>query len=76
MKLWDVMEMLKLSEVANITTGYPFRGRIKPSSESEVLILQMKDIGDDLEVDWSSCVKADLVGKKEPEWFLLTLSKC
>lgn len=65
-----MMEMFKLSEVANITTGYPFRGRIKPSSKSEVLVLQMKDISGDLEVDWSSCVKADLVGKKKPEWLI------
>lgn len=59
---------MKLKQVATIESGYPFRGKISEVQDSEVLVVQMKNISPVDGVDWSGCVATHLTGKREPSW--------
>ena len=39
--------MINLNQVCDISSGHPFRGRIEESNESNVKVVQMKDVSPD-----------------------------
>lgn len=59
---------MKLKQVANINVGYPFRGKIPEVLDADVLAVQMKDISLGKGIDWSSCLKTNLTGRREPDF--------
>jgi hypothetical protein len=59
---------LKLKQVANISAGYPFRGKINESPGSGVFAVQMKDVSPVTGVNWASCIEAILEGKRNPDF--------
>ncbi|MDO3380893.1 restriction endonuclease subunit S [Gilvimarinus algae] len=59
---------MKLSEVAKITAGHPFRGRIVHTEDSVVVALQLKDVQPQKGINWDSCTPTSLAGKKSPNW--------
>jgi hypothetical protein len=75
LRLWNnclivnevVLEM-KLKQVGNIESGYPFRGKIAEVQGAEVAVVQMKNVSPVDGVDWSGCVRTRLTGKREPNW--------
>lgn len=58
------INMVKLLEVSYISSGYPFRGKIEESNESNVKVVQMKDVSPDNPIDWSQCLTAELNGRR------------
>jgi hypothetical protein len=56
-----------LKNVATVSAGHPFRGKI-PESSSGVCAVQMRDVSTKEGVMWSQCTKTTLTGKKEPVW--------
>lgn len=63
-----LMQARKLTDLAKIGSGYPFRGKVKAAVDSDASVVQMKDVANDLSVNWDTCVKSNLTGKKKPEW--------
>lgn len=62
---------LRLSEVADIHVGYPFRGSIKHDKNAAVRVIQAKDISDLGELIIADLVRTELTGKKQPIWLEL-----
>lgn len=64
----DAARKMKLGDLAHIRAGHPFRGAVEAVPEGAVAVVQMKDILPGGGVDWSSAVRTELVGRKEPDW--------
>ena len=64
----DAALKTKLGDLAHIRAGHPFRGAVEAVPEGAVAVVQMKDILPAGGVDWSSAVRTELVGRKEPDW--------
>lgn len=62
--------ILKLKDVATVTSGHPFRGKIPEKSGSGVYAVQMKDISVESGICWDSVIETELSGKKRPDWLL------
>ncbi len=61
------IKKIKLSNIATIQLGYPFRGKINESFYSDIKVIQMKDIS--LQgIDVESCNYVELTGKKAPSF--------
>lgn len=57
-----------LELVAEIRAGHPFRGAIEESRQGNGYVIQVRDQDEDGQVVWKSLVKAEVAGRKEPEW--------
>ena len=64
----DAALKTKLGDLAHIRAGHPFRGAVEAVPEGAVAVVQMRDILPGGGVDWSSAVRTELVGRKEPDW--------
>lgn len=62
------MKTVQLKEIANITAGYPFRGRISEAAGSSVVVIQMKDVSPNEGIHWPSCLPTKLTGKRDPAY--------
>ncbi len=60
--------LFRLSEIAQIQGGYPFRGPINEAADGSVLVAQMKDVDPVGGMRWASAVRTDLQSRKEPDW--------
>lgn len=61
---------MKLADLATISSGHPFRGKIPDKSGSGIRAVQMKDISVGQGVCWDSVVETELSGKKQPDWLM------
>ncbi|MCC5797634.1 MAG: restriction endonuclease subunit S [Methylophaga sp.] len=59
---------MKLKQIATITAGYPFRGKIAEVAGSAVVAVQMKDVSLTEGIRWSDCIETTLPGKREPDY--------
>jgi restriction endonuclease S subunit len=57
-----------LRDLAHIRAGHPFRGAVELVDSGSVAVVQMKDILPNGKIDWSSVVRTELAGRKEPDW--------
>ncbi len=64
----DAALKMKLGDLTHVRAGHPFRGAVEALPEGAVAVVQMKDILPGGGVDWSSAVRTELVGRKEPDW--------
>lgn len=48
-----------LAECAELSLGYSFRGRIESSPEGSILLIQMRDLTDEQEVDTSRAIRCE-----------------
>lgn len=55
---------LKLTDIANISAGHPFRGKIPEVPGTDVKAVQMKNISIGVGVDWNACIETKLVSNK------------
>ena len=60
--------MINLNQVCDISSGYPFRGKIEESNESNVKVIQMKDVSLDKPINWSECLTVELNGRRAPDY--------
>lgn len=47
----------RLADVADVRTGYPFRGKVMDDPNGEVAVVQMKDVNDGGRLDASGCLR-------------------
>lgn len=64
----DAAMKTRLGELAHIRAGHPFRGAVEAVDRGSVAVVQMKDILPGGKIDWSSAVRTELAGRKEPDW--------
>ena len=57
-----------LCEVADVFSGYPFRGAIPANENGDVHVVQVRDTRNTGEIIKDQVVKATLSGKKTPNW--------
>ncbi len=61
---------MELQHIADVSAGYPFRGKIPEVVDSSVIAIQMKDISPDAHIIWNTCTPTKLTGKREPSYLL------
>lgn len=59
---------VKLNQIATISAGHPFRGKIPEVDSGSLAVVQMKDTSPDEGVEWSVCLRTKPTSKKEPDW--------
>ncbi len=59
---------MKLGQVATISAGYPFRGKITEKAETNIVAVQMRDVAETYSINWSTCTETVPTGKREPDW--------
>lgn len=59
---------VKLSNIAEIRAGHPFRGRVPEDVSGSVSVIQIKDVDWAGRVKWAGLTKTSLEGRKEPDW--------
>lgn len=64
----DAALNLELGALVHIRAGHPFRGAVGAVDKGSVAVAQMKDVLPSGEIDWSSAVRTELAGRKEPDW--------
>lgn len=60
--------LFELEALARIQAGFPFRGAIEAAANGSALAVQMKDVDPANGINWSNVVRADLPGRKTPDW--------
>lgn len=56
---------MQLKDLANISAGHPFRGKIPEAPGSGIIAVQMKDTSAQSGVDWSDCVETEPLGRRD-----------
>jgi len=64
--------MMKLANIANVDSGYHFRGRIEHDPEGSLAVIQSKDFGDDLRLNVESVTRVDLEEHPTPSSMVRT----
>lgn len=59
---------MKLSNAAEILSGYPFRGAILEDKRGNARVVQMKDTSASSGISWNGLTTTTLPGKKKPNW--------
>ena len=57
-----------LDSLAEVRSGYPFRGSVPVVENGSVRVVQMRDVDPAGEVDWSGVASTELEGRKDPDW--------
>lgn len=57
-----------LYEVADVLSGYPFRGAITAGEQGDVHVVQVRDAKSTGQISINGMVKTTLPGKKNPNW--------
>lgn len=60
MKRNDAYDSTRLVEVASISAGYPFRGKIEKLPDGEVAVIQMRNAKPESGIDWDALTRVEL----------------
>ncbi|WP_145997084.1 restriction endonuclease subunit S [Vibrio jasicida] len=60
--------LVRLKEIAVVRSGHSFRGSIEEALNGNGYVIQTRDQSVDGKIRWSKLVRADVAGRKEPEW--------
>lgn len=61
-------DVVRLSDIANIRLGHPFRGRIEPDDDGSVHVVRVRDARVSGEIVKDEIIRTKLTTKKEPDW--------
>ena len=59
-----------VADIATISAGHPFRGKIPEKSGSDIRVVQMKNIAAENKVSWDNIIEPELIGTKQPDWLM------
>lgn len=68
MKRFDAQDSCALAELASISAGYPFRGKIDALPEGDVAVIQMRNADPDAGIDWDSLSHVELPRASEKSY--------
>ena len=57
-----------LFDFAEVRAGHPFRGSVPEMADGPALAIQMRDISVAAGVDWSTVLRTQPQGRKQPDW--------
>jgi len=60
--------MYPLSQLVDIFSGYPFRGKIPHITDGDARVIQMKDVDEPDKIYWDDLVNTKLTGRRQPDW--------
>ena len=67
-KMHHVAKEVRLSDIAGIRLGHPFRGTVKQYDKGDVNVVQVRDTGPTGEINQATLVQTELSTKKQPDW--------
>lgn len=67
-KVRQATEELRLSDIADIRLGHPFRGTVKQYDNGDVNVVQVRDTEPTGEINQYTMVETVLNTKKQPDW--------
>jgi restriction endonuclease S subunit len=67
-KMRQATEELRLSDIADIRLGHPFRGTVKQYDNGDVHVVQVRDTEPTGEINQYTMVETVLNTKKQPDW--------
>jgi hypothetical protein len=59
---------IRLGMLVSVRSGYPFRGALEEAHSDGVPVVQMKDIHPGAGIHWEGVLRAELTGRKGPDW--------
>ncbi len=59
---------MRLTKATDISSGYPFRGKIREKIGSGIRVIQMKDVSSENTILWERLLETELAGTKKPDW--------
>ncbi len=65
MKREDALDSTILVEMASISAGYPFRGKIDQLPKGDVAVIQMRNADPETGIDWQGLTRAELPQSSE-----------
>ena len=65
MKREDALDSTVLVEMASISAGYPFRGKIDKLPRGDVAVIQMRNANPETGIDWSELIHVELPRSSE-----------
>lgn len=66
--IYDAPHDTRLSDIADIRSGHPFRGSIEPDINGDVHVVQVRDTKATGEIIQDEVIKTTLTSKKQPDW--------
>lgn len=66
--IYDVTHDFRLSDIADIRSGHPFRGSIEPDINGDVHVVQVRNTKATGEIIQDEVIKTTLTSKKQPDW--------
>ena len=67
-KMRQATEELRLSDIADIRLGHPFRGTVKQYDKGDVHVVQVRNTEATGEINQTTLVQTQLSTKKQPDW--------
>jgi hypothetical protein len=64
----ETIKHTKLSHIASVRLGHPFRGRIQEVANGSAQVIQLRNITQELGVNWSELIRTEAQSKREPQW--------
>lgn len=65
---FDAEIFVKISDIATVKAGFPFRGAIRDMAGGNVLAVQMKNVDPGMGIDWAGVTRTSLPGRRQPDW--------
>jgi len=59
-----------LAELAVLKAGHPFRGKIPEDVDGSTLAVQIRDIDQNGDIDWSGVIRTNIFGRKVPDYLI------
>lgn len=66
--IYDATHDTRLSDIADIRSGHPFRGRIEPDINGDVHVVQVRNTKATGEIVQDEVITTTLTSKKQPDW--------
>ena len=66
--IYDVTHDTRLSDIADICSGHPFRGSIEPDINGDVHVVQVRNTKATGEIVQDEVITTTLTSKKQPDW--------
>lgn len=60
--------MKLLKEIANVSSGHPFRGKIVESNDGNGKVIQIKNVDEDGTIDWDNLITSDIQSRFNINW--------
>lgn len=57
-----------LADIAEIRSGYPFRGPVQDRLDGDAAVVQIKNVDANHGIDWAGLVRTKLPGRRQPDW--------